>query len=205
MRFLVLVVLLAVPAVARGDVFMWRDGDGVTHFTNSRKLIPEGAVARVLFEEEPAAVRAEPAPPPAEVASEAAPAGPVVVYDQSALEAAFAEGWRHGMAALHEESREPRIDIRIGGPVMAGGAQGLTVVAPDAYGWGYPSLVTTSFDRGRSRHLTLRLLMQDQFALDRGGPYRYIDRIPPRGPNLAAFLPRGLPMTARPGPRVITY
>ena len=59
--------------------------------------------------------------------------------------------------------------------------------------WYYP-FVTTSFDRGRSRHQTLRMLLQDQFQLDRDGPYAY-DRWnqPGLGPALAPFLPRGLP------------
>jgi hypothetical protein len=59
--------------------------------------------------------------------------------------------------------------------------------------WYYP-FVTTGFDRGRSRHQTLRMLLQDQFQLDRDGPYAY-DRWnqPGLGPALAPFLPRGLP------------
>jgi hypothetical protein len=54
--------------------------------------------------------------------------------------------------------------------------------------------VTTGFDRGRSRHQTIRMLLQDQFAIDRDGPYAYQrwDQ-PGLGPALAPFLSRGLP------------
>ena len=67
-------------------------------------------------------------------------------------------------------------------------------VTYDPY-WAYGQpLVTTGFDRGRSRHLTLRLLLQDQFAIDREGPYGYVERFPPPlGPRLAPFMRRGLP------------
>jgi hypothetical protein len=68
----------------------------------------------------------------------------------------------------------------------------------------YYPLVTTSFDRGRSRHLTLRMLLQDQFQLDRDGPFFY-ERLNPvgLGPGLHPFLPRGLPNRVPRGARVL--
>ena len=62
--------------------------------------------------------------------------------------------------------------------------------------WYYP-FVTTSFDRGRSRHQTLRMLLQDQFQIDRDGPYAY-DRWdePGLGPALAPVPHRGLAVSA---------
>ena len=71
-------------------------------------------------------------------------------------------------------------------------------------GFGYYPFVTTSFDRGRSRHQTLRMLLQDQFQLDRDGPYAY-DRWdePGLGPALAPFLNRGLPFPIQQYGRVI--
>ena len=72
-------------------------------------------------------------------------------------------------------------------------------------GWGgYYPFVTTGFDGGRSRHQTLRMLLQDQFAIDRAGPYAYNrwDR-PGVGPALAPFLPRGLPLPVQQYGRVL--
>jgi hypothetical protein len=81
------------------------------------------------------------------------------------------------------------------------------VTSGGGYGYGYPyaeyPLVTTSFDRGRSRHLTLRMLLQDQFQLDRDGPF-FHERMPIGvGPGLNPFLPRGLPNRIPPGARVL--
>lgn len=197
-------LLVLVPSAAAADIYAWRDADGVTHYTNSRKQVPADAEVAVLLEEEVTAgpsASAETSERPAPEATR----GATVVYDESALEAAFAEGWQRGIANAREVEREPRVEVRILGPlVAAGGGGGAGIVEAASYGWSYPPLVTTSFDRGRSRHQTLRMLMQDQFAVDRGGPYRIVDRFPSRGPNLATFLPRGLPLIIGPGSRVIT-
>lgn len=200
----VVLVLLAVPTLARADIFMWRDAQGVKHYTNSRAAVPEQATAAlVLVERTAPAAPTAPAPlvePPPESRP---PAVAQVVYDASALEAAYAEGWQRGLATVQQTQNAAPVTVQINGPLVS---------APGAYGglvdpfWGYaPSLITTSFDRGRSRHLTLRMLMQDQFAMDREGPYLIVDRFPPAGPNLATFLPRGLPMFVKPGTRVVTY
>ena len=87
--------------------------------------------------------------------------------------------------------------VQINGPLAvasvrnsdAGGYPGFYPPWP----WYYP-FVTTGFDRGRSRHQTLRMLLQDQFQLDRDGPFAYQrwDQ-PGLGPALAPFLSRGLP------------
>jgi hypothetical protein len=69
--------------------------------------------------------------------------------------------------------------------------------------WYYP-FVTTGFDGGRSRHQTLRMLLQDQFAIDRDGPFAYQRWDQPGiGPALAPFLPRGLPFPVDQYGRVI--
>jgi hypothetical protein len=99
--------------------------------------------------------------------------------------------------------------VRINGPLAVANA---TSPLP-YYGYLTPSyypLVTTSFDRGRSRYLTLRMLLEDQFALDQGGPYVYQQRYlppfgnPPLGVALNPFLPRGLPRGFPNNLRVIT-
>jgi hypothetical protein len=205
MRGLGVLLLLLLPSVAAADIYVWRDGAGVTHFTNSRKLLPADVEATVLLEEPIAPIAAAPAaPPPAEEAPSEETRSAVVIYDESALVAAFADGWQRGMATARQAEGEPRVEVRIQGPLVAGGGVNANVFGGDPYAASYAALVTTSFDRGRSRHQTLRMLMQDQFAVDRGGPYRIVNRFPPRSPNLATFLPRGLPLILSPGSRVIT-
>ena len=195
--------LLALPSLARADILMWRDAQGVKHYTNRRALVPDQETAAVVLEELPqvqtaSAAAAAPAAPPA-------PTEPgriaQVVYDPSALAAAYAEGLQRGLASVQQTQYAAPVSVNINGPLVGGGYGGYV----DPF-WPYdPSLITTSFDGGRSRHLTLRMLMQDQFAYDREGPYLIVDRFPPVGPNLATFLPRGLPMFVRPGSRVVTY
>lgn len=204
MRGLGVLLLLFLPSIAAADIYVWRDAEGVTHFTNSRKLLPANAAAAVLLEEPIAPIAAAAAPPPAAEAPTEETRSAVVIYDESALVAAFADGWQRGMATARQAQGEPRVEVRIQGPLVAGGGVNANVFGGDPYAASYPALVTTSFDRGRSRHQTLRMLMQDQFAVDRGGPYMVVNRFPPRSPNLATFLPRGLPLILSPGSRVIT-
>jgi hypothetical protein len=200
--------MLAYPTFSRADIFVWRDTQGVKHYTNSRKLVPQDVESSLLIEEPPQtqATAAEVAPAPA---PEPAPEPVAVAYDPEALAAAFQDGWQRGMA-FSQESRAPApapVNVNIQGPFVAStnqntGGGGFDPWWPSYF---YPSLVTTSFDGGRSRHLTLRMLMQDQFAFDREGPYFVVGRFPPVGPNLATFLPRGLPMVGRPPARVINH
>lgn len=56
----------------------------------------------------------------------------------------------------------------------------------------YGPAVSTSFDRGRSRHRTVRMSLQEQFQYDRDGPYVYLPRRVPLGPVFHTSLPRGL-------------
>jgi len=56
----------------------------------------------------------------------------------------------------------------------------------------YGPAISTSFDRGRSRHRTVRMRLQEQFQYDRDGPYVYRPRRIPLGPVFSATLPRGL-------------
>ncbi len=192
-----LLCLVTLPSLARADILMWRDAQGVKHYTNRRALVPEQQTAAVVLEELPQLQTASaPAPEPPEPERIAQ-----VVYDPSALAAAYAEGLQRGLASVQQTQYAAPVSVNINGPLVGGGYGGY--VDPL---WPYdPSLITTSFDGGRSRHLTLRMLMQDQFAYDREGPYLIVDRFPPVGPNLATFLPRGLPMFVRPGSRVVTY
>ena len=208
----VLLLLVAVPTAAFADIYMWRDGHGVSHYTNSRALVPADANPAIILEEPPVTAQAAapipaPAPPPQ--------AREEVVYDQNAIADAYAEGWQRAMASTQQMQGGggAPVTVQINGPLVAGG--GANNVGDGGYwdpswlDYNYPALVTTSFDRGRSRHLTLRMLMQDQFAIDREGPYLIVDRFPPLGPNLRTIMPNGLPFFVRPGSgfanRVITH
>ena len=197
------VALIAVDA--RADIYEWRDPSGARHFTNNKQAVPEEyqASVRTLVAgwDRPAAV--EPAVAPA--------AAPEPVAKPEVVSDAWAEAYVEGMRAAMELS---------GGG--GGGGGGVQINGPLAiavsrasedndypggfyppWPWYYP-FVTSSFDRGRSRHLTLRMLLQDQFQLDRDGPYAY-DRWnePGLGPALAPFLNRGLPFPIQQYGRVI--
>ncbi len=212
MRLLLLVVAPVLYAgVAAADIYEWTDAAGARHFTNHREAVPEAQrdATRVLIVDIP---RAEPAAPAA--VAVAAPSAPP---EAANLEAAY----RAGMAAAQE------LEASGGGGGGGGAANGgtveiygpLAVAISEArdtmpydspgFGWyaggpDYYPFVTTGFDRGRSRHQTLRMLLQDQFAIDRDGPFAY-DRWnqPGVGPQLAPFLPRGLPLPMQQYGRVI--
>lgn len=207
-RWLMMFALLVADA-ALADIIVWRDAEGVRHFTNRADAVPaeHRPVAEVLIvhtprPEGPAAPLSAPGQPPD---------GPVVATDRQRIEDAYQAGFDAGLSLIAGGG---------GGGAAAGGAVQInaplavtTVSQRDDAGWGpywgadwrgYYPFVTTGFDRGRSRHQTLRMLLQDQFQLDRDGPYAY-DRWdqPGLGPALAPFLPRGLPVSVRQYGRVI--
>jgi hypothetical protein len=187
------VTLLAVAA--RADIYEWRDASGARHFTNSKQAVPDEyqAVVRTLVAdwERPAPVESVPAP-------QAPAAQPEVVSDIAGLTEAYVAGMRAALD-LGGGGGGGGGGVQINGPLAVASVRNSDVTDgyPGAFyppwPWYYP-FVTTSFDRGRSRHQTLRMLLQDQFQLDRDGPYAY-DRWnqPGLGPALAPFLPRGLP------------
>ncbi|MEO8603402.1 MAG: DUF4124 domain-containing protein [bacterium] len=211
---LVFAVSLA-AATAHADIYEWADESGARHFTNHREIVPEmqRASAHVLI----ADVRhadVEPSAAPQAVAAAPAPLAPAV--DAPTLDAAYLAGLEAGM-------RNEAGGGGGGGGAAAGGTvqiYGPLAVATShasedepfaaPYGGWYPAwpdyypFVTTGFDRGRSRHQTLRMLLQDQFAIDRDGPYAYERwNQPGVGPALAPFLPRGLPLPVQQFGRVI--
>ena len=208
-RWLVVAVLVTAFGSARADILVWRDADGVRHFTNRADAVPTDLSAQVLIRDtaRPAAP-AVAAPPAAPVAE-----GPIVASDVARLDDAYRAGLSAGLTLAAGE-------VGLSGGGGGGAASGGTVqiVGPLAVadarssdgGWGpsgwpgYFPFVTTGFDRGRSRHQTLRMLLQDQFQIDRDGPYAY-DRWnqPGVGPALAPFLPRGLPLPVRQYGRVL--
>lgn len=192
------VALLA--GTARADIYEWRDTSGARHFTNNKQAVPAEyqTSARILVAEWERTVTAEPAVAPSvpPIAQPALPATTVVRSDAVPWDEAYAAGMR---AALEfGGGGGGGGGVQINGPLAVASAR--TSERDDYPGafyppwpWYYP-FVTTSFDRGRSRHQTLRMLLQDQFQIDRDGPYAYERRDRPGlGPALAPFLPRGLP------------
>lgn len=203
MKHLVIVaVLFCWSGVAAADIIEWQDADGVRHYTNLKGEIPkeEAGSAHVVVDElvrqpagaadPPAAVSAPQAPEPRREAE--------VIYDRSQdMSEAYVRGLQRGLEAAGIVAGGG--GVQINGPLAIAKA---TSAAPYDNGFYYPGyypFVTTSFDRGRSRHMTLRMLLQDQFALDRAGPFVFDERLfppfghPPLGVDLNPFLPRGLP------------
>ena len=210
------IVLLLLPQGVPADIFEWRDAGGARHFTNHRETVPAAhrdSVA-VLIVDVP---RVD---PPAVAAREPLPVPAASVPGLTEAEDRYLEGLRAGLRL----AGEPGGGGGGGGGAAAegGGGGAVEINAPlavttvhvaepgGAFGFpaefwpGYFPLVTTGFDRGRSRHQTIRMLLQDQFQIDRDGPYAY-DRWtqPGLGPALSPVLPRGLPFPVRQYGRVL--
>lgn len=205
-RWLVVGALLIAADAAVADIIVWRDANGVRHFTNRADAVPSEhrVAAEVLIVDVP---RID-APVATLAAPAARPTGPTVASDQERFDDAYRAGLDAGLSLVAGGGGGGAAD---GGAVQIIGPLAVTNVherqdggwGPYAWGGYYP-FVTTGFDRGRSRHQTLRMLLQDQFQIDRDGPYAY-DRWdePGLGPALAPFLPRGLPVSVRQYGRVI--
>ena len=204
-------VLLLAADAASADIIVWRDANGVRHFTNRADIVPaeHRGAAEVLIVDAPHAA----APVAPLRAPESPPAGAMVASDRAAIEDAYRAGLDDALSLVAGGGGG---GAAAGGSVQINGPLAVTTVheRQDVGGWGpyawdggwpgYYPFVTTGFDRGRSRHQTLRMLLQDQFQIDRDGPYAY-DRWdePGLGPALAPFLPRGLPVSVRQYGRVI--
>ena len=226
------VLLLCVAAPAWADIIEWRDEHGVRHFTNVRAEVP-GAysdAAQVVIDE---AARREVSQPADEAGEEPMrlPVGrrglrrqarqteSASDYQECAAGGIVRGQWVDAGGGIGAGGGGGGVVVN--GPLavaVAGGADGDgaggTMVPFGGGPWGfdpyfYP-LVTTSFDQGRSRHLTLRMLLQDQFAVDRAGPYMFVERLVPpfgyvpMGPRLSPILARGLPNSVPLTAQVIT-
>jgi hypothetical protein len=190
----VLALLLYVGAAAHADIYEWRDANGNRHFTNLLTNVPAAQQpdARVIVTATaPTELGVPAAAPPAEAPRTEAQ----IVYDYSRQPDPYTQGLEDGIALARSVAPADEGDVYINGPLAVANADPYVAVTTP-YPYYYPEypLVTTSFDRGRSRHKTLRMLLQDQFQLDRDGPYIYQRALPPpSGPNLRVVLPRGLP------------
>ncbi len=194
------VLLIFLSSAASADIVEWQDANGVRHFTNLKGEVPkehqddthvvvdelarrpaaaEGATApSTATHDEPPAV----APPAAEPRREAQ-----VIYDRPDV-SAYIEGLERGIEAARTINSGG--NVQVNGPLAVASA---TAPPPYVYPPPYYPFVTTSFDRGRSRFLTLRMLLEDQFQLDRDGPFFVEPRRIPLSVNLHTPLPRGLP------------
>jgi hypothetical protein len=190
LRVFAWLALLSAPL--RADIYEWRDAQGNRHFTNDMVNVPEVHQARVKVIATGVPSPPGPEAPAAPIEAEEPRREPVVIYDHSVRPDSYEQGLRDGLALARSIAGAEEPSVRIQGPLAVANASPSIDIAPwyPAY---YP-FVTTSFDRGRSRHLTLRMLLQDQFQLDRDGPYA-VERLGlPRGRlGLRPFLPRGLP------------
>ena len=198
---IVLALCLAAGA-AQADIYEWTDDSGARHFTNHREIVPEAQrdSARVLIID---------VPHPADTAVAAAPVAPPAARPEPpTLDAAYLAGLEAGLR-LEATGGGAAVggDVQINGPLAVATSHASENLPFDGWypGWSaYYPFVTTGFDRGRSRHQTLRMLLQDQFAIDRDGPYAYNRwNQPGVGPALAPFLPRGLPLPVQQYGRVI--
>jgi hypothetical protein len=204
MKHLVMVaILFCWLGAAAADIIEWQGADGVRHYTNLKGEVPkeEEGSTRVVVDElvrqpagaaDPAGVSAPQAPEPRREAE--------VIYDRSQeVSDAYVRGLQRGLDAAGIVAGGGGGGVQINGPLAIAKATSPTPYDDGYYYPGYYPFVTTSFDRGRSRHMTLRMLLQDQFALDRAGPFVFDERLfppfghLPLGVDLNPFLPRGLP------------
>ncbi len=199
------VLVVVVPRVVAAQIYEWRDDSGARHFTNEIEDVPESQRegARVIVRAGRVAADAEPArvdEAPAAVAaaapreSRAAPDRRMaqVVYDRS-------HQWRRPQpTAAPPQPVVQDVHVNIAGPLSVSEvvvAPEFSAAAPAYYPWYAPYVgprVATSFDRGRSRHRTVRMRLQEQFQYDRNGPSLYVTGPVPLGPRFSAQLPRGL-------------
>lgn len=160
------VLLLAVLSaqIATAQIYEWRDAAGSRHFTTDLEDLPadQRLPPRIFVRE--SAWRSAAA---TEAVRQDRRREAQVVYDHSRRRRAFEPEAAQG--------GERQID----GPLAI-----VRVEVPQvpAFGcsppFGFSPLVTTSFDGGRSRHQTLRMLLQDRFQLDRDGSFPdYVGRV----------------------------
>ena len=191
----VMVIGILLAGAARAEIYEWEDGSGARHFTNDKRGVP------AAYQDQAHVLVADWSRSATEPAAAAPAAAPPVAAVQVVSDTQWSEGYAAGMRAAADSSGGGGGGVQINAPL----AVVSTRTSEGGYGGGYPygvyppwpwyyPFVTTGFDRGRSRHQTLRMLLQDQFQLDRDGPYAYQRWDEPGlGPALAPFLQRGLP------------
>jgi hypothetical protein len=212
------VIVLLSPIAAAADIFEWRDASGARHFTNHHETVPaahrgsaELLIADVPRLDLPAGAARASLPPTTMPQPTTEPDERYLAGLRAGLRLGAENGGGGGGGVAAEGGAVVAGAVEINAPLAVTTVHvsdpvpdGLWFPADYAGGPGYLPLVTTSFDRGRSRHQTLRMLLQEQFQRDRDGPYAY-DRWtqPGLGPALSPVLPRGLPPSVRQYGRVL--
>lgn len=210
----VVIALVALgSSSAWAQIYEWRDEGGSRHFTNDMEDIPETQRdgARVV-------VRAA----PIREADLAADSGGDAEEDEESprerrrrlrreryerepvrsAQVVYDNSFRFARPEPPVVPDVPDVYVNINGPLSVS-----NVVVPQAppvpiiyerprydplYDYYYGPQVSTAFDRGRSRHRTVRMRLQDQFQYDRNGPTTYLAGPIPQGPRFQAKLPRGV-------------
>ena len=198
MKVCVLSLLLSLtPSLVAAEIVSWTDDDGVRHYTNVPEEIPVlyRDTVETVVKDMPRTADASDSEPSEESSrpERERPRMAQVVYEKPPVSEEYVRGFLEGVA--YGRGGADGGEVNIEGPLAVADAR--VVSPPPTYPYyvdPYP-LVTSAFDRGRSRHLTLRMLLQDQFQLDRGSPYIYQGRfLPPHlGVDLNPHHPRGLP------------
>jgi len=186
--------------VSPAQIYEWRDSDGSRHFTTDVEDLPLDQRQNPQVVVRQSAWGADTAPVAADPAESRRRSEAQVVYDPS-----YRPRRRVASAPVAANG-----GVYIDGPLAVASVELAQLGADGAY----PApvavvpiaalpLVTTSFDRGRSRHQTLRMLLQDQFQVDRDGPFLY-ERLGGVAPRFRSFLPRGLPCDGSRRGRVVS-
>lgn len=189
------ILSLFVSATASAEIVSWIDSQGVHHYTNTPEDIPRAYrdSVQTVVKDMPQKDEPQPASPVSDEHRRELERLAQVVSDRAQASEDYVRGYLDGVARSQNGGRGG--DVRIEGPLAVARADSAPYVQTYPYYDDPYPFVTTAFDRGRSRHLTLRMLLQDQFQLDRGAPYVYSARyLSPRlGVDLNPFHPRGLP------------
>ncbi len=194
------------PAAAQ--VYEWRDASGSRHFTNEVENIPDTQreQARVVVRAAPPRVEDD------EILSDTladAPAEESIRELRRRLRRERRERYepapeRVAQVVYDNSFRFPRrqpvapeVHVNIDGPlavsqVIVPPPYPVPVYVDPGYDYYYEPQVSPSFDRGRYRHRTVRMRLQDQFQYDRNGPSFHVRGPVPLGPRFQATLPRGV-------------
>lgn len=206
----VVIAMLALgSSSAWAQIYEWRDAGGSRHFTNDMEDIPETQRddARVVVRAAPIregdlAVESGGAEEDEESPRERRRRLRRERYEQEPVRSAQVVYDNSFRFARPAPPVVPDVYVNIDGPLSVS-----NVIVPQAppvpivyerphydplYDYYYGPQVSTAFDRGRYRHRTVRMRLQDQFQYDRNGPSMYLAGPIPQGPRFQTKLPRGV-------------
>lgn len=210
--------MVFLPLAASADILGWEDADGVRHYTNLKGEVPKQHQdsAQVVVDELARRPETDGSAPEGSSQTAVAPSPApeqrreaMVIYDRGQGSGAYVDGLLRGLEIAGTTRGGEGANVQVNGPLALASATSPAPVPSYPFPYYYP-FVTTGFDRGRSRYLTLRMLLDEQFQIDREGPFVFTERLspplghPPLTVNLNPILPRGLPHSAPKHARVIT-